>query len=399
MINKYLKYAKIFNISKEIAFWIEHNLKNYLEKNEENQEEIEHIIDYLASKRHRRLKKMSYKQALSNTEKWMKALVKKGKNIYEKEGEDFDVILDFKDGFRVIKLKSKKSYQREGHLMSHCVSTYFNINEDIFSLRDKNNMPHCTMSKSSQQIKGKGNGKIHPKYIDYVIEFLEFLDIKVKDNDMRNLGYDVVKFPLHTSNKLFRNKYYYTKEKLEYKDDYFICSDLKEALEYKGYKAVLYDGNVDACRDKIASRMTTFGKIEAVSGFVDFSRYSHSPRFYIKDLGNLKSIGYYADFTGRRLTTLKNLEIVGASLSFGYSNISDLGKLRKIGGWVYFRHTKVTNLKNLEIIGEWANFRNSKITNLGNLKIIRDFASFDKNNKFDCSKVKIGIKYYDYLRK
>jgi hypothetical protein len=48
-MKKYIEYAKFNNANQEVLDWIERNLANYLEKNSENQAEIEHIIDYLVS--------------------------------------------------------------------------------------------------------------------------------------------------------------------------------------------------------------------------------------------------------------------------------------------------------------------------------------------------------------
>lgn len=169
-MEKYIDYVSLIHAaSDEVLNWININLKNYLEKNKEDQTEIEHILDFLCSdKAPKRLKKMSYKEALKNTNKWQKTLIKQAKDIEEKE-EDTEIVLDFKDGFNFVKLIGKNAYDREGKLMSHCVSSYYGKDDEVFSLRDKENNPHCTISSNSQQIKGKGNGSINPKYIKYVV--------------------------------------------------------------------------------------------------------------------------------------------------------------------------------------------------------------------------------------
>jgi hypothetical protein len=43
--------------------------------------------------------------------------------------------------------------------------------------------------EKDQQVKGKGNGDIHPKYVDYVVKFLEHTGMTVGDGEMRHLGY------------------------------------------------------------------------------------------------------------------------------------------------------------------------------------------------------------------
>lgn len=115
----YIEYAKTFNANEETLYWIKYNLSNYLKENPENQDEIEHIIDYFIAKQPKRLHRMSYVEAKSNSEKWTKAQQKKGKHIKETE-EDTEIVLDFKDGFKIVKLVSKVAYEREGYLMRHC---------------------------------------------------------------------------------------------------------------------------------------------------------------------------------------------------------------------------------------------------------------------------------------
>ena len=212
----YHDYAISINAPKSVHVWIDLKLSKFLKTNPENTNEIEHIIDYL--NKAKKPEKMSYKEALGQSVKWTKTLQKKGDQIKESPN-DTEVILDFNDGFKFIKLIGEKAYQREGYLMRHCVSSYYGKEDIIYSLRDKNNNPHCTISSNSKQIKGKGNGEIHPNYIEYVIKFLEFLKIEVRDSEMKNLGYiNLSVFKDKIKNKLFKDKYFYKKDKLILKD-------------------------------------------------------------------------------------------------------------------------------------------------------------------------------------
>lgn len=194
-MQKYLNQINQNNA--ELKKWVNTNLSNYLKKEEvsENISEIEHILDYLQSEdAPKRLKKMSYEEANKNAKKWLKKLVKKGNNITEIEDSDYTVKIDFKDGFKLVQLVSKRSFEREGNLMGHCVASYFGKEVFIYSLRDSKNQPHCTIEvtrdeDSINQIKGKGNGSIHPKYIEYVLETLKFFNIEVRSSEMGNLGY------------------------------------------------------------------------------------------------------------------------------------------------------------------------------------------------------------------
>ena len=212
----YLEYTKAFNGNEEVLYWVSHNLVNYLKDNKENQDEIEHIIDYLMSEdAPSRLKSMSYDEAKVNAEKWTKTQQKKGQHIKETP-EDTEVVLDFKDGFKIVKLVGENAYKREGYLMRHCVASYYGNGKVIYSLRDKDNMPHCTM-EDGEQIKGKGNGNIHPTYVNYVIKFLEFTGMTVGDNEMSHLGYvNMSKFKkeLSKDTKYFNKVYLPKSEKL-----------------------------------------------------------------------------------------------------------------------------------------------------------------------------------------
>jgi len=212
MKNELIKYAVGLNASQCVISWIEKRVED-----DKDQSEAEHIIDFLISdKAPKRLDRATYKQMKKKTDEWNKSLIKKAEHIKETH-QDIEIVLDFEDGFKFVKLIGENAYKREGYLMRHCVASYYGQDDEIYSLRDKCNIPHATLSRNSQQIKGKGNGEIHPKYIKYVVEFLEYLDIKVRDSEMKNLGYVNIesiddKNAVFPKEYLFRNKYFYKKE-------------------------------------------------------------------------------------------------------------------------------------------------------------------------------------------
>lgn len=197
MINKYLVNP---DLTDEVKYWITHNLANYLKKNPENQTEIEHIIDFLSSDMApTRLRKMSYSQAKAGADKWNELLQKRGASIQETDA-DVKPFIKLKSGYRFVQLITKAAYDREGALMRHCVGNYYGKNDvKIYSLRDPLNNPHCTIevvgdAKSINQIKGKGNGSIHPDYIGKVLLFLKKLNVGVRSSELRNLGYEDLEF-------------------------------------------------------------------------------------------------------------------------------------------------------------------------------------------------------------
>lgn len=199
-MQKYLDQTE----SSEVKNWINKNLANYLKNNPESVGEIEHIIDYFKARekwcvdrnKSFNLIKMSYEQAVKLSNQWVSTLKKKGKDIVETES-DVETIIDFNNGVRLVKLVGKSAFAREGHLMSHCVASYYgNDKVCVYSLRDKKNEPHCTIeivkNGDVNQIKGKGNGDIHPRYIKYVIKILEHFNKDIRTSELTYLGYDEV---------------------------------------------------------------------------------------------------------------------------------------------------------------------------------------------------------------
>ena len=229
-MRKYIDYVYQFQDGnvKGIEF-IKNHLAKYLQENQENQTEIEHILDYLYSHPKLDISKIGYTTISAKAEKWIKKLQTLASKDTEVEGTDYAIDFDFDDWYRIVKLLSQDAYNREGKLMSHCVSSYYGRDEVIYSLRDSNNNPHCTISDSSGQIKGKGNGSIDPKYIDYIIQFLESKEIEVSENDMKNLWY----YKLSS-----------------------IDTDLTCEIMYKDY---VYVNNIDKIKDKEGNIYCGFG--------------------------------------------------------------------------------------------------------------------------------------------
>jgi hypothetical protein len=191
------RYAADQGASEEVLAWCDTTLAAHLKRTPAIQTEVEHVLDYLMSpEAPTRLRRMSYAQALTSAEVWTKVQQRRGAQIIE---GPLDVAVAFTSGdFRVVKLLSKQAYLREGMLMSHCLGGYTPTKDIvIYSLRDANNQPHATFEvrkagSGVQQIKGKGNGAIHPRYIDAVLDFLTYLKQDVRPSEMQNLGYYAV---------------------------------------------------------------------------------------------------------------------------------------------------------------------------------------------------------------
>jgi hypothetical protein len=216
-MEQYTNYAKHIGADEYLLKWVSTVLKNELARESKTTEEVEHILDFLVQYK-KKVQRMSYKDAKRLSDAWMKTQIKKGNNIIELP-TDIEVVLDFKDGFKVVKLIGENAYKREGYLMSHCCAGYYGRDVKVYSLRDKDNNPHATF-EHGQQCKGKGNGDIHPKYIDYCIKFLEYTGMTVGDSEMKHLGYinldNLIKeleIELHEDTKALMYKGYYPTSK------------------------------------------------------------------------------------------------------------------------------------------------------------------------------------------
>lgn len=195
MNEEILNYAIGINSNQETLNWLNTTGIKSLRVGKTTPSELEHIVDYFNSdSAPKRLLKMSFADAKRKANEWSQRNQKKGRNLEDSE-DDIETIHDFLDGTRIVKLKTKKACQREGFLMSHCVGGYTpSADVHIYSYRDKKNMPHATFevqkrSNEIVQIKGKGNGDIHPKYIHPILAFLKTIGMNIRPSDMRNLGY------------------------------------------------------------------------------------------------------------------------------------------------------------------------------------------------------------------
>ena len=180
------------------------------------------------------------KDYLEKSNAWHKKIIKQASSKdNEIEWKDYKTVKDFLNGFKFVELVSKQCYEREWKIMSHCVWSYYWGNTKIYSLRDKKNMPHCTIEKDNQ-IKGKWNWYINPKYVKYVVEFLEQLWMTVWENEMKNLWYfklDKIEEGL-TCKKMY-NGYVYQDNLEDIKDNKwntyrgFLLLNIKRLLEVK----------------------------------------------------------------------------------------------------------------------------------------------------------------------
>ena len=219
-MQKYLNYVAQLHENKqnEIDF-INNQLAKHLKTEQENQTEIEHILDFLFAT-DKSYKNIWYKTILEKAIAWDKKLQSLSSKDEEIEWVDYEVVYDFWDWYRFVKLKSQSSYNREWKLMSHCVASYYGRDVAIYSLRDSNNNPHCTIEEN-KQVKWKWNQTVDNKYFWYCIKLLHHLWCKMWENEMRNIWY----------------------YKLDSIDEWLTCDELRD-WKYVSEK------NIDKIKDK-----------------------------------------------------------------------------------------------------------------------------------------------------
>lgn len=150
------------------------------------------ILDFLIKNGYENKEIMfNFEQAKLKEKEWIKSL---NKNKNKAQDGSTKTIKKFANGFTIVKLIDQQSRDYEGANMNHCVASYTD-SAILYSLRDKENKPHCTIEISDDmisQIKGFGNGKISPKYVSYVLSFLKTLKLDIDSTDMENLGYHLL---------------------------------------------------------------------------------------------------------------------------------------------------------------------------------------------------------------
>lgn len=194
-------------MKEQIQKWLDSNYKNYQRKNPNgiSQGEVDHIVDWMKSPEAvsylARLDRVSVPAALDLANRWTEKMNKKNAKALaiESDRSGVEVVYSFPDGYDIVKLKSKESFQMEGVKMGHCVGGYFNDYEsngdfEIYSLRGPDNEPHCTIefTKSTrfiEQIKGKANAPVVEKYHPYVVKFLNQFDFDgIYTHDIKNIN-------------------------------------------------------------------------------------------------------------------------------------------------------------------------------------------------------------------
>ena len=180
-------------------------------------QDVEHAIGYLRTFDGAKNLNVSYLDAVTQGSLLIE---KNNRDASSAEGR-IETLYKFDDGYKIVTCLDAQALKREGKIMQHCVGDEGqNYNEDvaegslqIWSLRDKNNEPHCTVeysvrNKRIKQIKGKQNKGVVAKYTPYLKEWFESGAAKnliddFDSDDLINIGvieqdgiwYDMYKLP------------------------------------------------------------------------------------------------------------------------------------------------------------------------------------------------------------
>lgn len=128
----------------------------------------------------------------------------RARNAKSSEQEDWtgiETVITSTEGYTWASLSTKQALVRESKLMQHCVGHNDHYLKGIqqgvwkiYSLRDSNNKPHCTIQirtsdNSVVQIRGKQNTGVVAKYQKACCEFLTWIKPSyVPEHDLRYLG-------------------------------------------------------------------------------------------------------------------------------------------------------------------------------------------------------------------
>lgn len=158
-------------------------------KKYKNEKDLAHVVDFLnATYPYKKRFNFSYAQASKKAYAWTIALNKKTSEL--KPGK-IKVIKKLGDNFTLVHLLDAEAKAYEGFIMNHCVASYKD-HPGIYSVRDPENLPVCTIEVSGrriEQVKGKANGKVSVKYIQYCLKALTHFKKSVSELEMLSLGY------------------------------------------------------------------------------------------------------------------------------------------------------------------------------------------------------------------
>lgn len=171
--------------------------------------ELQSVADWLHAlpeenpKMVNKLYKLNWPMAIQHQEKWHEQMIKRLSKAKQFIGNpnDIKVIKELPNDMKWVEVLTPEGKDYEGDAMGHCVGKGSYDDAIIYSLRDKNNLPHCTINYTVDkfpysgpavpQVQGRANKEIAEKYQDMIKEFI-IDDLKVQPeniNDPEKFGY------------------------------------------------------------------------------------------------------------------------------------------------------------------------------------------------------------------
>jgi len=204
--NDYESVSKVTQYKDSDPEWLKNSIKKgtALEidlKDKEFIRQLNHILDYFKSNNGilSKIKNIDFKEAVKKSNEWTKELHKDASSIPDESGES--VVRKYPDGVTWKRLLTVEALATEGKRMDHCVGgeefqDKLKKNKNIiYSLRDKNNNPQCTIEVEKnkvEQIKGQHDGSVDIEFLKYCRNFIDKPFFKpytyINSEDKINIG-------------------------------------------------------------------------------------------------------------------------------------------------------------------------------------------------------------------
>ena len=141
-----------------------------------------------------KLHKLTIEQALEASVLWHDDMAHQSERVradqasFPGDPNAVQVLADSRQGWWWVRVTSPEGLDYEGNAMGHCVGRGgYDTGVTIISLRDKHNMPHCTIewdedNRSVEQVQGRANGRVVEKYHRSVVSFINGLEPLIVQN-------------------------------------------------------------------------------------------------------------------------------------------------------------------------------------------------------------------------
>lgn len=202
-------------VTEAISLWMDRN--NFKMRDELERVAIRSFLCHKYS--HKSSINFNYEECIKKLENY---LVEQQKRDPSTSGL-VEKVYSFSNGFSIVRLLDIKSKQWEATHMRNCLGTHFySVNENVYSLRDSKNVPHCTIEINPKEnsvirVRGKLNNPLSKKYSSYILEFIDSKHIQIDHQEFEFIGYTKLKNNQAKAIKnFFKNPVFIVREKNTY---------------------------------------------------------------------------------------------------------------------------------------------------------------------------------------